>query len=163
MLDIKFIREHSDEVREGLRKKRSDIDLDRLLALDEKRRELIQKSEALKAEQNRADKEIANEKDSEKKKTMIENMRAVKDEVQHSGFETRAVEEEFENLMISVPNLPDSDTPEGGENDFQVLREVGKKREFPFLAKDYIVLGEKLDLIDTAPAAKDFGSRFGCL
>ncbi|MBU6414856.1 serine--tRNA ligase [Patescibacteria group bacterium] len=163
MLDIKFIREHVDEVREGLRKKRSDVDLDLLLALDEKRRALIQKSEALKAEQNRADKEIAQEKDSDAKKITIEKMRVLKDEVRHSEFEARAVEEEFVNLMMRVPNLPDSDSPEGGEKDFRVLREVGNKPEFLFLAKDYVVLGENLDLIDTARAAKVSGSRFGYL
>ncbi len=163
MLDIKFIREHGDEVRGGLRKKRADVDLGRLLALDEKRRELIQKSEALKAEQNRADKEIANEKDREKKKIMIENTRALKDEVKHSEFETKAIEEEFESLMMQIPNLPDADVPEGGENDFQVLSEVGTKPDFSFPANNYIALGERLALIDTARAAKVSGSRFGYL
>lgn len=163
MLDIKFIREHADEVREGLRKKRSDIDLDLLLALDEKRRELFQKSESLKAGQNRADKEIAQEKDRDAKKTMIENMRALKDEVRHAEFEARATEEEFVNLMMRVPNMPDVDSPEGGEHDYRVLREVGNKPEFSFPAKDYIMLGDGLDLIDTARAAKVSGSRFGYL
>lgn len=163
MLDIKFIREHIGEVREGLRRKQSDVDLDLLLALDEKRRVLIQTSEALKAEQNRVDKEIAQENDRDAKKIMIEKMRALKDEVQHAEFEAKAVEEEFEHLMTRMPNLPDADAPEGGELDYRVLREVGRKPEFSFPAKDYIALGEKLDLIDTARAAKVSGSRFGYL
>lgn len=163
MLDIKFIRENPEVVREGLRKKGVDFDLGRLLGVDENRRAKIREVDALRARQNEFADAIAKAKDVEREQKIAES-KELKATLGNLEFELKAVEEEFAALMYKIPNMPDPDVPAGkDEHDNVVLREVGKKPEFQFKPKEYIELGEKLDLIDTERATKVSGSRFGYL
>ncbi len=158
MLDIKFIRENLEEVKEACRKKRVDIDIDRLLELDNERRELMGKVEALKAERNKISGEgVIDDKQRKKAKE-------TKDKIKNLKPRLDTVKKEFNNLMRQVPNLPFDDVIEGeSDKDNEVLKEEGKKTKFDFKPKDYLEIAEKLDIIDVARAAKVSGTRFGYL
>lgn len=163
MLDIKFIKENRDKVTEGLKKKGVDFDLDKLLDIDEKRRAEIKKIDDLRAGHNKLSEEIAGLSGEDRKKQISVSATGKRD-IESLEFELKRLEEEFSSLMYKIPNLPDQDVPVGrDESDNVVLREVGEKPKFDFKPKDYIELGEKLDLIDTERAAKVSGSRFGYL
>ncbi|MBI4132912.1 MAG: serine--tRNA ligase [Candidatus Sungbacteria bacterium] len=163
MLDIKFIREHPGKVKDGLRKKGVEFDVEYLLGLDEKRRTKIKIVEETRAAQNRLSAVLASASVAEREQ-MAEQAKNLKAKLGDLEFELRALEEEFTDLMYRIPNLPFDDVPVGkDERDNVVLREVGEKPKFTFRPRDYIELGEKLDLIDTERAAKVSGSRFGYL
>ncbi len=162
MLDIKFIREHPDRVRDGLRKKGVSVDIDRLLAVDAARREKIQAVEGFRAEQNAASDQVAGLSAGDREERVAE-MRALKVKLGDLEFALGALEAEFGELMRQVPNLPLDGVPEGDEGSNRVLCEVGEKPAFTFPPQDYLALGSSLDLIDTERAAKVSGSRFGYL
>ncbi len=162
MLDIKFIREHPDRVRDGLRKKGVQFDLEHLLGVDERRRAKIQEVEALRTEQNAASDNVAG-LDADSREKRVAEMRVLKSKLGDLAFELKTLEVEFEELMRQVPNLPLDGVPEGDERSNVVLREAGEKPVFKFRPQDYVELGSSLDLIDTERAAKVSGSRFGYL
>ena len=115
MLDIRYIRENTELVKEGARKKRIPVDIDRLLAVDDERRSLLQESENLKAEKNKANLEIASLKGPEKADA-IARMKGVAEKVKELETRLEAVQEEFNTLMLRVPNPPDDEVPEGKDD-----------------------------------------------
>ena len=152
MLDIKFIRENPDKVKESCQKKGVKVDIDRLLELDKKKREYIQTKESLRSRQNKLGKDKI--KEAQELKTQIKQIEP----------ELEKIEKEFQVLMFQVPNLPLEDVPVGkDELDNVVLREVGKKPKFSFKPKDYLEIAENIDIIDVKRAAKVSGTRFGYL
>jgi len=158
MLDIKFIRENPDKVKEGCKKKQVDCDIDRLLEVDKKRRELMQETENLKAEQNKISSKGKTDKDQ------IEKAKEIKVKIKELEPELKKVEEEFNQLMKLIPNPPLNDVIEGkDESENKVLRQEGEKTKFDFKPKDYLEIAEKLDIIDVKRAAKASGARFGYL
>lgn len=160
MLDIRFIRENADLVKEGARKKRVEIDIDRLLSLDEERKGLMQRIEERRAEQNRASKQIVLAKGEEKER-LLESMRHLKGGMTELEEQLKGIELEWTRLLLSVPNIPSPDTPEGAdESDNKVIREWGKKPEFSFTPKPHWELGEALGIIDSEKAAQVSGARF---
>jgi len=162
MLDIKFIRENPDAVKDVAKKKAMKIDVDRILELDKERRDTLQVVEHLRAEQNNASYAISAEKDAEKKKGLISEMRGVKKNLQESEGTLKKIEEELGGLLKLVPNIPYDDVPVGPDASANaVLREVGKKPKFSFDANDYLTIAEAHDWIDIERAAKVSGSRFG--
>ena len=164
MLDIKFIRQNPDKVKEGCEKKQVKVDIDRLLILDEQRRKYLKDIEFLKTEQNRLSDEISKEVDSTRKGEQISKAQEIRDEVRKDDKVLRGLTQEFKRLILQIPNLPQDDVPTGkDESDNVVLKEVGKKPKFDFKPKDYSEIAEKLDLIDVKRAAKISGSRFGYL
>ena len=162
MLDIKFIRQNQEKVKEGVAKKQAKVDIDRLLEVDQKRREALQALEQMLAQKNRANKEIQEAKDEKEKNIIILKMRELDDNSDRLNKDLKELDEEFNNLMLKVPNLPLEDVP-AGKNDTEniVLREEGEKTKFSFQPKDYMEIGEFLDLIDIQRAAKVSGTRFG--
>ncbi len=112
MLDIHFIRENADLVKAGAAKKRIEVDIDRLLAVDDERKQLRQEFDARRAEQNRASQTIALAKGEEKEK-LLEAMRHVKQGAAELEEKLAKVMEEWQRLMLAVPNLPDMSVPEG--------------------------------------------------
>jgi seryl-tRNA synthetase len=163
MLDIHFIRENADLVKEGARKKRVEIDIDRLLAVDEERKGIRQELDLKRAEQNRASNTIALAKGDEKQK-LLEAMRHLKAGMQELEDRFKTATEEWTKLMLAVPNLPSPDTPEGpDESGNQVIREWGTPPTFPFTPKAHWDLGKDLDLIDTEKAGEVSGARFAYL
>lgn len=152
MLDIKFIRQNAEVVRKAIQNKNINLDLDKLLATDARRRELIESSETLKAEQNRKSKGPG---------FNIEELKALKEKFKVMEHELACVEEEFWQLMLQVPNIPSDDTPIGpNESCNKVLRQWGKMQEFSFKPKEHWELGQELDVLDMERAAKVSGARF---
>lgn len=146
MLDIKFIRENVDAVKKAIKQKGLKFDIEELIAVDEKRRELIQKSEGLRAEQ--------------KKTQDREKATALKSEFKELEAELQSVEKDFMKLMVQVPNIPSEDTPVGkDENDNVEVFRSGELPEFDFEPKDHIELAKSLDLIDFERGVKVAGYR----
>jgi len=161
MLDIKFIRENPDVVKDAVEKKAMKVDVDRILLLDKKRRDNLQIVEKLRAEQNKASHVITGAKNGDEKKEVIEKMGAVKEELQGAEGELDAIEEELNVLLKLVPNIPFDDVPVGEDESANVvLREVGYKPKLSS-PKDYLTLAQDHDWIDIERAAKVSGSRFG--
>ena len=162
MLDIKFIRQNSEKVKEGIAKKQAKVDIDRLLEVDKKRRETLQALEDMRAQKNKANKEIQEAKSKEDKDVIILKMRELDENSDRLTGALKESEEEFTKSMRQIPNLPSEDVPEGKDDrENVVLREDGKKPDFDFKPKDYMEIAPALDLIDTERAAKVAGSRFG--
>src|SRR3989344_8444950 len=154
MLDIKFIRNNQERFREAIKNKKVDLDLDKLLATDERRRHLLTESEALKAEQNKRSKGPQSPVD-------LEELKAMKEKIKLIESELKSVEEEFERLMYLVPNIPTEDTPVGtSERDNVVVKKVGEPKKFYFQPKTHWDIGQERDLIDKERAAKVAGARF---
>ena len=159
MLDIKFIRENPGLIKEGARKKHIKVDIDRLLAVDEERRELLKESEQLKAEKNAASQEIARLKGDEKAGA-ISRMKEVSEKIKTLDTRLESVIGEFNTLMLQVPNPPDDDVPEGADDRDNVeLRRVGELPDFDFEPLDHVELGEVLDIIDIPRGVKLAGTR----
>lgn len=159
MLDIKFIRDNPDLVREGARKKRIEVDIDRLLEIDEERRNLLKESDQLKAEKNTASQHIARLKGDEKT-AAITRMKHISERIKYLESELNAILKEFNDLMLRVPNPPDEDVPEGkDEFDNVEIRRVGDLPEFNFQPLDHVALGELLDIIDIPRGVKLGGAR----
>ncbi|MBE0411138.1 MAG: serine--tRNA ligase, partial [Anaerolineales bacterium] len=162
MLDINLIREKPEIVVEALEKRHLDsAPVNEILELDEKRRELIQKVEALKAERNLASKEIGKMKDPAERDAKIKAMRAVGDQIERLDRELRNIESRLENLLVNLPNIPDQRVPLGAdESENVVIKEVGALRQFEFDPKPHWELGPALGIIDFEQGVKVTGSRF---
>jgi len=160
MLDIHFIRENADIVKEAVLKKNADIDIDRLLTVDDERKSLLQQVEAKRAEQNRASFEISRA-EGVQKQALIDAMQQLKAGMEEIKTAFDALDLEWTKLMLSVPNIPSPDTPVGkGEEDNVVVREWGEKPVFAFSPKPHWELGKDLNILDTEKAAEVSGARF---
>jgi len=159
MLDIRYIRENADTVKAGARKKRIKIDIDRLLAVDEERRNLLQETENLRAEKNTASQEIASLA-GESKQAAIARMKSVSGQIKQLDTKLGEVVAEFDSLMLRVPNPPDDDVPEGKDDTENMeIRRHGEIPVFDFEPRDHVELGELLDIIDIPRGVKLAGSR----
>jgi seryl-tRNA synthetase len=162
MLDLKFIRESPDLVKRAIELKKEKDCVDEILKLDERRRELIKKGDALKARRNDVTEEIANlKKQGKDASELIEEMRKVSDEIKKIDSELKEVESQLENLLLWVPNIPHESVPIGKDaSDNVVVRTWGEIQEFDFEIKDHLTLGKKLGIIDFERGAKLTGSGF---
>jgi seryl-tRNA synthetase len=162
MLDINLIRETPEIVREALQKRQMEPEtVDKVLSLDEKRRELIQSVEEMRSERNSVSKEIGKMKDKDSRQAKIDAMRALGDEIDAVDGELGQVEADLTALMAEIPNIPDPEVPVGvDDNDNIVLRMVGEKPEFDFEPKPHWDLGPELGIIDFDRGVKLAGSRF---
>ncbi len=158
MLDIKFIRENPDKVKDVCTKRQVDCQIDRLLDLDKKRRYLLQQAEGLKAEQNR----ISERK--ERGAEGIERAKKIKGEIKSIEPKLKEAEESLNKLIVKMPNLIADDVPTGkDESDNKVLRKFKEPTKFDFKPKDHMELGTMHNLIDTEKSAKISGARFNYL
>jgi seryl-tRNA synthetase len=158
MLDIKFIRENSDIVKQAITDKQIELDLDAFLGIDQQRREFLQQHESLRAQQNEASDKIASASNEEKQQ-IIADMKVVADKAHEIKDKLQQIESEFNKLMLLIPQIPISDAPRGGEEANKVTKEVGAPTVFDFEAKDHIQLGESLDMIDIERGVKLMGTR----
>lgn len=164
MLDIKFIRENKEIVEEGAKKKHIDVDIERLLTLDDERLKELKGIEDLRAEVNRVSNDIVRDQDSALKIQLIEEMRAVKEEIKTKEEKLKKIIEEWQKLMLKIPNIPSVDTPEGpDETGNQVIRSFGEKPKFSFTPKEHYELGKMLGIIDTETAGEVSGARYSYL
>jgi len=160
MLDIKFIRENKDIVAAGAKKKHITVDLDRLLELDEKRRELQAKIDEKRAEQNVASNAIASAKNDVEKQEVITRMTEVKKTLQLEEESLQGILKEWRAIMVQVPNVPDMSVPDGGsDEENQELRQWGEIPTFDFEPKSHVELMLANDMADFERGAKVAGFR----
>jgi len=157
MLDIKFIRENAELIKEAAGKKHFKTDVDRLLAIDEKRRALISETDEMRRIHKEASEQTALLQDKDREDHILK-VKGDKDKLSHKEFELRAVESEFDELMLSVPNVPDPSVPEGNSDaDNQEIRTWGDiKVEH---GKNYMNLMQTHDMLDTERGSKVSGFR----
>jgi seryl-tRNA synthetase len=160
MLDIKFIRENKDIVIAGAKKKHIEVDIDRLLELDDKRREILAIVEKARAGQNAASAGIANEQDQAKKQEMIESMGDLKEKLKEGEEELKGVMDEWRLLMVQVPNVPDISVPDGDDDsDNQEVRTWGEMPQFDFTPQSHVDLMLAHDMADFERGSKVAGFR----
>lgn len=152
MLDIKFIRENTELIKQNCENRRVKIDIDELLNLDEQRRENLKKLEDLRAEKNKGSKGKPSPEEIQKMKEMGEFIK------KHEEIQEQ-VEIKYREILLRVPNLTHPDTPVGGEEDFVVLSKK-EPRNFDFEPKDHETLMLEKDFIDFERGAKVAGSKF---
>jgi seryl-tRNA synthetase len=159
MLDLRFIREHADEVREALVRLSSSAPIDEILSLDAQRRELLSEADSLKHRRNIVSKKIGRMK--EKDQALIEEMRGVGDRIKELDGELSQVEAELNEQLLLVPNMPDPSVPVGKDESENVLvRTVGEPGQFDFEPLPHWDLGPTLDIIDFERGVKVSGTRF---
>ncbi len=160
MLDIKFIRENKDLITEAARKKRVQFDVKELMAVDDKRKEVLSRVETARATQNEMSLKISQEANSTVKLSYIEKMQKVKEELQRDEEELKLVLKEWQSLMVMVPNIPDISVPEGeSDKDNVEVRIWGEHPQFSFTPKTHIEIMEALDMIDLDRGTKVSGFR----
>ncbi|EFC92250.1 seryl-tRNA synthetase [Dethiosulfovibrio peptidovorans DSM 11002] len=162
MLDIKYVRDHMDEVRDFLKARNHDFNLDSILELDAKRRELISEVEELKAERNAGSKKVGAAKAKGEDPTAImERMKAIGEEIKALDQKVAEVDAGLDDLMLQVPNRPHDSVPVGVDEDDNVeVRKWGDPREFDFEPLPHWDLGENLGILDFKRGVKLAQSRF---
>ncbi|WP_419536274.1 serine--tRNA ligase [Endozoicomonas sp.] len=164
MLDPKLVRSTPEAVAEQLLKKHYKLDVERLVSLEERRKSLQVKTEQLQSERKSGSKEFGKIKaQGGDVSALKERMDQVNAELRENEQALSELQDELNNLLLEVPNLPDSSVPEGkDENDNVLVRTWGEPRKFEFEVKDHVDLGETLGL-DFEAAANISGSRFAML
>ena len=165
LLDLRRIREDPAPARAALARIGAAEDLDRLLELDARRRELLPEAEGLRAERNKASDAIgAAKREGDDAAEAIARMREVSGRIKSLEAELEGVVAERDELAARIPNPPDPEAPDGEtDEDAVVLREVGERPELGFEPRDHLDLGRALGLIETEKAAEASGSRFAYL
>lgn len=154
MLDIKFIRENPEKIKQGLKKRLfTEVKLvDEVTLLDKKRSVLLIEVENLRMKKNKA----SNDRN-------IEEGKKIKEELKTRETEFNEVENELKDLLYKIPNVPADDVPEGPEENKKVLKKFGEPKKFDFQPLDHVDLGLKLGIVDIERASKISGSRFAYL
>jgi len=165
MLDLKLIRSEPERVKSALARRGAADQVDRLLALDARRRELLPTVENAQAERKTLSKQIGEAKqaggDAEELMAQVQDL---KEQIESAKAELEQVESELGEVARTLPNIPDPDAPEGmTEEDAVTVREVGELPQFDFEPRDHLELGTELGLIDMESAARLSGSRFAYL
>jgi seryl-tRNA synthetase len=163
MIDIKLIRERPEEVKTRLLNKEVDCGeaIDRILDLDGLRRELISRSENCKAEQNKISKQIPQlKKEGSDTAALISQMNELKETIRAAETRLRDVENDYNTLLLGLPNLPDADLIPGGKENNTPIRYFGEPHTFDFDPLNHVDLCTKLGLIDYIRGAKLSGSGF---
>jgi seryl-tRNA synthetase len=160
MLDIKFIRENPDLIREAARKKRIDFTVDELLRLESLRSSLLVEVEGMRAEQNSFTDKIARATDPSERQAMIDQMKVFKEQLALKEEELKGVMDAWRLEMLKVPNVPDISVPEGVDDaQNQEVKRWGEPTSFAFPAQSHIDLMEKHDMVDFERGTKVAGFR----
>lgn len=167
MLDLRYVREHLEEIEGMLQKRNMAVEarqslLKNFSELDLKRRKLLSEVEALKAQRNQVNDQItACKKAKQSSDELISNMKSVSARIKELDPEIAEVEEAEEGLLLSIPNIPHSTVPSGqSEADNLLVHSWGEVPTFSFTPKNHWELGESLGIMDFGRAAKISGSRF---
>ncbi|MCL5798441.1 MAG: serine--tRNA ligase [Patescibacteria group bacterium] len=159
MLDIKFIRENLETVKKAAENKNRTVDWEKLMKLDDDRRRLIGEIERLRGERNKSSKQTIDTRQQITEK-QIQEGKKLKEDIKRSEEELRKVENEFNQLMLTVPNVPDKSVPVGKDSSENVeLRKWGEVKKFDFTPLDHITLAKKHDLVDFERGVKVGGFR----
>lgn len=160
MLDIKFIRENPDILKNAIQKKRVNFDLDGFLILDSDRKSILSQVEELRAKQNFLSEKIPRLTDQTEKNASIEILKQLKERLVSAEDEFRIKDVEWRKLMMLIPNVPDPSVPNGDSDAKNIeIRKWGKIKKFKFGARDHITLMRNLDMADFERGAKVSGFR----
>ncbi len=161
MLDLKFLREHLDEVRENTRRRNATADPDRVAALYDERNRLLQKVEALRQKRNANAQAMKARQEAARRQSLIEEGKRLKEEIGSGEQDLERVEKELAREAARLPNLTHPDAPIGtGEQANRELRRWGTPPRFTFRPKDHVELGQSLDLVDFESAVAVSGQKF---
>lgn len=162
MLDIRLIRNETEKVKAALARRKEEVDIDAILALDTSKRELLFEVEGLKSKQNEVSKKIpAMKKAGEDVAPVFAEMKELSDKIKEMDEKVREIDEEFTAKMLTVPNLPNSEVPDGMTDEDNVeIRKFMEPTEFAFEPKAHWDIGADLGIIDAPTAGKVTGTRF---
>lgn len=161
MLDLKYVRENPDAVKENLRNRHVHVDVDAVLRAYDRRNELIQTTEALRAERNTNTQAMKSKPDPRDRARLVEEGKQLKQKIATAEEALAAVELELHELADKLPNQTHPDAPVGAEeSDNRELEKVGTVPSFSFTPKDHVALAEQLDLVDFEAAARVSGAKF---
>ena len=162
MLELKFMRENVEMLKEVLKNRNNNIDMDAFVALDSKRREVLSEVENLKRERHNVSAEIASLKKEKKDANhLIEKMGGVSAKIKELDAELAEIDAELTHIQMTIPNVYHSSTPIGPDEDHNVeIRKWGEPKKFDFEPKPHWEIGENLGILDFERGAKLSGSRF---
>lgn len=162
MLDIKRIRYNTEKVKEGLKKRGGNYDIDGLLALDEEKREILTEVEKMKAKQNEVSKKIPlMKKEGQNVEPVLKEMKELSDSVTELDKKVKSLNSEIKERLLEIPNVPFEEITIGeSDADNKEIRKWGEPREFDFEIKAHWDLGVDLDILDFERASKITGARF---
>lgn len=161
MLDIKLMRKEPERVAQAVGRRGKEIDMQPFLIADEKHREVIAQIEELQSQRNAKSKEVGQRKrNGESADDLMAEVSAINEKIKVLDESKDALEKEVRDFVVSIPNMPADDIPDGGEDDYRVERVWGEPRKFDFEPKAHWDLGVDLDILDFDRAAKVTGSRF---
>ena len=161
MLSLQYIRENVDRVKRDVLLRNTTAPIDRILQLDEERRELLQQVEGLRAKRNVVSKAIGAAKEAADREVRIAEMRLVGDEIDRLDGLLKKVEAELQEKLYEVPNILDPNVPKGpDETSNEIVQTVGELPVFSFTPRPHWEIGEIVDGLDIARGAKMSGSRF---
>lgn len=162
MLDIKVLRTEPEKIREALKKRNNNLDIEPIIELDKKRRELLGEAEQKKAKQNEINKKIpAMKKAGENTDQIFTEMRELGNEIKEYDEKVREIDEQLKTYMLSIPNIPNENVPVGQDDTENVeVRRFGEPTAFSFEPKAHWDLGTELDILDFERGSKVAGARF---
>lgn len=161
MLDIRLIREEPERVRQAMEALNTTAPIDEIIALDERRRDLVNQVEQMKARRNEGSKTVGKTSDKAERDRLVAEMRALGDDISAMDEQVRQVEDDLHALMLSVPNLPLPQVPVGPDESGNVVTQVtGVPRTFDFPPLPHWDIAERLGIIDFERGVKISGSRF---
>ncbi len=162
MLDLKFVVENAEAVKAAMKTRSGEYDVDVVLKLNDKRREILKEVEVLKAERNRASAEVARlKKEKQDASEIIAKMKEVGEKIKELDEQLAPTEAALKMALLSIPNIPDESVPVGKDDtDNKELRKYLEPTKFDFEPKAHWEIGEKLNILDPATAAKITGTRF---
>ncbi len=160
MIDLNLLRENPEAIRASQRARGANVDLvDQAVELESQRRQSLNDFEKLRAEQNAHGKLVA-AAPKEQKAELVAQAQELAAKVKAADAAAAAAQDELDQILLKIENVVIPDVPQGGEENFVVIKEVGTKPQFAFAPKEHSDLGEQLDIIDLARGAKISGSRF---
>ena len=162
MLDLAYIRENKDKVREALKVRAPKLDFDAFLLQDEERRKLQQELDGLRSEKNRANERISQLiKDKKDPKETIASMKSISQKIDDYGKKMGDIEDKVRSLLLVIPNIPHSSVKSGFEaKDNTQLKQWGEVKPLSFKPKEHSELGQSLGILDSVRSAKVSGSGF---
>ena len=162
MVDIKRLREDTENVKAAMARRKEDVDIDAVLKVDSDRRALRVELEALQARKNEASKEIPKMKKEGKDTTaLFEEMKELSAKTKELEAKGKELDDQLYNMMLGIPNIPNPTVPDGDSDEDNVeIRRWGEPTKFDFEAKAHWDIGEDLDILDAPTAAKITGTRF---
>ena len=165
MLDLKFIRTNPEKIKEGLKKRKSKINIDEILTLDQKKRELLSKANLLKEKRNKVSEEIGRlKKEKKDAQEKISAMKEVSKEIKEFDNKIKEIEGKIFNILLEIPNLLHESVPVGeDEKDNIEIRKWGEPRQFDFTPLPHWDIGEVLNILDFERGVKLATARFTVL